>query len=238
MMLKAWLEGDEADLQVLTRLLPEGDIRVVHDPDEDAYYLTAPDIDNPPSGTAFYEVATKLIRRANGLGPLSDPAFRPVSLSGKYGDGESKHQVISVPSITCHARMGTPTVTVTRPDGTVVPNPPSPWPKRFALAESNRDVAQVLEIHHGPPLGWIELWKVYEIIRESIRPGTIVGLGWVTQADLDSFKESANREDVSGSEARHARRPGQPQHRKMPLDEGRSVFSALVTKWLDWLGKT
>ena len=33
-----------------------------------------------------------------------------------------------------------------------------------------------------------------------------------TAADLESFKESANRKDVSGDGARHARRPGQPQH--------------------------
>ena len=67
------------------------------------------------------------------------------------------------------------------------------------------------------PLGWDDLWKVFEIIREAVKPDTIVTLGWTNAADLDSFKESANQPDVSGDEARHARRLGQPQHRKMSL---------------------
>jgi hypothetical protein len=41
---------------------------------------------------------------------------------------------------------------------------------------------------------------------------------------MDSFKESANRPDVRGDDARHARRPGQPQHKRMEIAEGRAVI--------------
>jgi hypothetical protein len=55
--IKAWLIGDAVNLETLAHLLPEGDTRVVHDAERDAYYLTSPEIDNPPEGQAYYHVA-------------------------------------------------------------------------------------------------------------------------------------------------------------------------------------
>jgi hypothetical protein len=52
-MIKAWLEGDEIDLQALTDLLTHGDMRVLRDEAAHAYYLTAPSIDNPPQPRHF-----------------------------------------------------------------------------------------------------------------------------------------------------------------------------------------
>jgi hypothetical protein len=46
-----------------------GDVRVVHDGDNDAYYMTAPEIDNPPETGRFDKPAEQLIGRINGLGP-------------------------------------------------------------------------------------------------------------------------------------------------------------------------
>jgi hypothetical protein len=84
------------------------------------------------------------------------------------------------------------------------------------------------------PLGWVDLRKVYEIINDSI-PTKIYKMGWTTRARLSAFTGSADRPDVSGREARHARLPGLPQRRTMTLAEGRSYVSDLVTKWLAWL---
>jgi hypothetical protein len=125
---------------------------------------------------------------------------------------------------------------VTGTDGQPVPPEPSPWPDRLALASTHPDVAEVLEIMgRALPLNWDDLWKVFEIVREAVKPDTIVTLSWTTAADLDSFKESANHPAVSGEEARHARRPEQPRHRQMEIAEGRSYIGNLVTKWLESL---
>src|SRR6185312_3489296 len=98
----------------------------------------------------FYEAATKWISYANALGCLSGHGFRPVRLSMQFGDGPSKTQVVALESIGPRRRFGMMTVTATAPDGTAVPHPPSPWPGRFALATSNPDVAEVLEIQGQP----------------------------------------------------------------------------------------
>jgi hypothetical protein len=45
--------------------------------EDNAYYLTAPEIDNPPEGTQFYKAAARLIAYTNGLGRAKNPSFRP-----------------------------------------------------------------------------------------------------------------------------------------------------------------
>jgi len=53
---------------------------------------------------------------------------------------------------------------VTRPDGTVVSNPPSPWPDHLAIATANDHVARALELmSRTESLGWVELYKVHEV---------------------------------------------------------------------------
>ena len=230
MTVKAWLEDHQFDLQDLAELLSSGDVRVVRE--DDSYYLRSPEIDNPPQGATYYEVAETLLTKINGLARAKNSSFRPVRLSGRYTDGESIHHVVSPAPAEIRVRRWAAGV-VTKSDGTIVGDPPSPWPDRLALAATNSGVAEVLEIlARGESLGWDDLYKVFEIIRDSIRPDTIVGLGWATETEKSAFTASANRPDVSGTDARHARISGAPPTHQMSLAEGRSFISNLVTKWL------
>jgi hypothetical protein len=229
---KAWLEGHNFDLEDLADLLAEGDVRVVHDADENAYYLSAPEIDKPPEAKRFDIAAKQLIDRINGLGRTKNSDFRLVRLAGRYTDPTGTHIHVGAAAGEFRFRGHAAGVAVGA-NGQPTPNPPSPWPDRFALADMNSDVADALEIMGQPkPLEWVDLRKVFEIIREEIKPDTVVGLGWSTNSELRSFLESAAHPAVSGRDALHARRREQPQHRKMSLAEARSYVSDLVTKWL------
>lgn len=241
MTMKAWLEGDEIDLRALTRLLAEDDVRVIHDPDEGAYYLTAPEIDNPPPTDnppetgRFDKAAEALLRRINGMARIQDSGYRPVKLSGKYSDGDQKHVYVAAFALEVRPRLSA-TAVVVGPDGKPKPDPPSPWPGRLALAESDPDVAEVLDIMgQAEPLGWDDLYKVHEKIQDSIN-GSIPKMGWASNVDDDAFGASANRRDISGRDARHARREKRPPpKRTMTIQQGRDYISGLVSKWLDWL---
>jgi hypothetical protein len=74
---KAWLEGHQFDLADPAELLASGDVRVEHDEDEDAYYLTAPEIDNPAETNRFDIPAGRLLVRVNGLGCTRSVDFPP-----------------------------------------------------------------------------------------------------------------------------------------------------------------
>lgn len=233
MTMKAWLVGHEFDLEDLTDLLPAGDVRVVKEGDR--YYLTSSEIDNQPDGLPYYEIAPLVLQRVNGLGRAYKPEFRPVALSGTYQDGDQQHVVVQVDSAEVRVRAGVVAV-VTNSDGEPLPQPDPPGPQRASLAATHPDVAEALTIMGQPgTLGWVEMYKVYEIIKASVRPRTIEQLGWTTAADDSAFRASANRPDVSGAGARHSRMPsGTPRHRMTEI-EGRQFLSRLVTTWLDSL---
>ena len=70
-------------------------------------------------------------------------------------------------------------------------------------------------------LGWGELYKVYEIICHAVGgQGGLFNPGWTSKPELRRFTGSANRPDVSGAEARHARMSGDRPAQVMTLDEG------------------
>ncbi|MGV0595111.1 hypothetical protein [Mycolicibacterium porcinum] len=232
---KARLEGGITDLKLLARFIGEGDVQVLED--DDGYYLAAADIDSPPAGLHFYDVARMHLSTVNGLGRLIDLGFVPVRLSGTYQDGEVVHQVISPPPAIASLRCGIPTVTITNADGTVYPGSPSPWPKRAGTAASHPEAARVLRIlARNEDLDWYDLYKIHEIIRRDIEPDKLDKIGWTTKAQDSAFTVSADRYEVSGDAARHAvdSRKESPKN-TMTIGEGRAYIGSLITQWLDYL---
>jgi len=120
-------------------------------------------------------------------------------------------------------------------DGQQVEAPPRPGPGYVQRAAADSDVAEVLEIlgRAEPEPDWVELYKVFEIVSSRV-PG-LDKKGWVTSAGIRAFTASANRPDVSGAQARHARMPGGRPKGTMTLVEARQMISVLVAAWLDSL---
>lgn len=233
MTTKAWLEGHPFDLDHLARLLPSGDIRVVRDGDR--YYLASPKIDNPPAGTKYHEVAERLIKHVNGLGWASHSDFHPVRLTKIYDDEAGITAVPVAAHLEARAALSA-SVTVTDANGNVKPpGATPPGPARIALAGSNADVEEVFELMAPGEVDWDDLFKVHEKIQDSIN-GSIPKMGWASKAEDNAFCASANRRDISGRDARHARtekRP--PPKRTMTIEQGRQDIRDTVAKWLDYL---
>jgi hypothetical protein len=219
---KVWLEGHPFDLQALAELLPSGDTRVVRE--DDQFYLTSSDIENPPDRVKPYVVAKGLLPTINGLARVHNPDFRPVELSGKYTDGGST--TIFSGAGTLEIRVGiTGAATVTDKDGNIVFPRPSPWPDRYALTRSHTDLADALKIMaRSKSLGWRDLYDVFEIIRRSVTEKKMRGLGWATKKRLSLFTHSAQQE-------RHAR-PSSVPETPMSLAEGRDFVNGLVIEWM------
>lgn len=232
---RAWLAGESPDLQVLAHQLVDGDLRVVHDADEDAFYLTAPEMGKP---------AEVLLQRINGIAQVRVPNYHPVQLSGGYTDQDGNSTHVAEVKLEMRVALSV-TASVVDADGKSMPDAPSPYPNWLALADSNPDVDQVLVIMGSEPLDWSKLFKVREIINDSVKSvqgeikyQPIVGMGWTDKRTDSSFTGSANHEKVSGDEARHARSSSEPPANPMTIDQGRDYIRNLVTRWLDWLRAT
>jgi hypothetical protein len=233
MLLKARLHGHQLDLLTLAELFRESDPAVASD--DEGYYLsfTAPDglLDD---GARLSDAASVLLRRANGVARTLSSDFRPVGLTGRFSDGTGRqHQVVLADTAEVRARANPVTVSM---GGEQPPPPPAPGPGYVQLAQTHPDVAEILDIlgNADPAPDWSDLYKIHEILLDNV-PG-FYQRGWVTKDQISTFTASANRKEVSGDFARHARWKGDPPKRTMTLVEARQLIGSLVISWLDWLG--
>jgi hypothetical protein len=232
MLIKARLKGHEFDLPTLAELFREGDPTVAAD--NEGYYLsfTAPDA-LFREAARLHEAASVVLRRVNGIGRVLTDEFRPVGLTGRFSDDTGRQQqVVLADSAEVRGRAFDAVVAV---DGQEPPTPPAPGPGYVQLADAHPDVAEVLDIlgKADPAPGWVDLYKVFEIINDNAKG--CVKQGWVTRDEIGVFKGSANRKEVSGDLARHARWKGDSPRRTMTLIEARQMIGGLVTDWLEWL---
>jgi hypothetical protein len=65
--------------------------------------------------------------------------------------------------------------------------------------------------------------KVFEIVRDSVRPNKLDRSGLASARELKAFTASANRPDVSGADARHARSSGEAPSHHMLLSRGTPI---------------
>jgi hypothetical protein len=226
---KAWLEGHQFDLEDLVDLLPAGELRVVKEGDR--YYLTALEIDNPPTEKQFCEVAPDTLARVNGLGRAHNPSFRPVQLTGTYQEGDHRHHVVTAGTIEVRAKVYAAAV-VTSPHDK--PTPPPVGPRHAAVKDAN--VSEALAIMGQPSiLSWVELYKIYEIVRASGALHTAAQAAGLTPIELKLFTHTANHPEASGDDGRHARSQQRPPKNPMSIEQARDLVSRLVRTWLDCL---
>jgi hypothetical protein len=114
---------------------------------------------------------------------------------------------------------------------------PQPLPPGIAYAEltARPEVAEALTILATPDGGWVELYKVYEIIRDAMKPVALDKSGLATKDEIRAFTGSADRPDVSGIGARHARMGGGPPKRTMTELQAREFIGRLLRAWMDTL---
>jgi hypothetical protein len=232
MLIKAHLQGHEFDLLTLAELFREGDPAVASDDEGYCLSFTAPDglLDD---GTRLSNAASMLLCRVNGVARTLSSDFRPVALTGRFSDetGRQHHVVLAD---TAEARARANPVTVSMGGEQPLP-PPALGPGYVQLAQTHPDVAEVLDIlgNADPAPDWSDLYKIHEVMLDNV-PG-FYERGWVTKDQIGAFTASANRKEVSGDLARHARWKGDPPKRTMTLVEARQLIGSVVIAWLDWL---
>ena len=243
---KAWLKGHQFDLETLADLFSAGDVRVIKVGDE--YCLTGVEMDSPPEGLNFYDVSATVLQRVNGIARTLRPNdYRPVELVGRYQVADDRHEVVQaegaevreraesvsvvVATATLEARGQLKVVAVTT-GGAAPATAAQPTPMYMALAAQHADVAETLALMGKGEPDWSDLYKVYEIVRDNLRPAKIEDKGWATKHEQSEFTGTANRPDVSGADARHARMPGGPPTHTMTLHEARQFIGDLVIQWV------
>jgi hypothetical protein len=222
--------GPRFDLEALARLLPSGDVSVIEE--NEKFYLSSPQIDNPPPGKTFFDVARELLAFVNCVGVLMVSGFSPVGLTDHYDRDDGVHVVGATATMVARSDM-TATATVLDADGNPKPPPPPPAPAYISLAAGNQDVAEVLQLLAKPDgPSFSDLYKIHEIIEHTGRGKAAMGSAGISKATMGRFTRTASHPAASGSESRHARSSEQPPKDPMTIGEARTMIRQLVTEWL------
>jgi hypothetical protein len=244
MLIKARLKDHGFDLMTLAELFREGEPTVAED--AQGYYLSFTGSEELFRDAArLHEAASLLLHWVNGVALLHDSEFRPVELVGRFSD-EIGEESTAVFAESAEARMRF-SATAAAVDGQQQP-PVAPGPGYVQLGRTDPDVDEVLRIlgKADPAPGWGDIYKVLEIVCKNVTglPGLkglprLKEMSWVSPAQLEAVKASANHQAISGDLARHARMEGTPRpSRVMTPVEGRQTISVLVKAWMDWIRLT
>jgi hypothetical protein len=95
-------------------------------------------------------------------------------------------------------------------------------------------VAEVLQILGQPqPPNFAELYKIDEIIKSAGRLTAVMQSAGVSDKERRLFKQTADHQDASGADSRHARNKQQPPESPMQIGQARAMIRKLVTAWLE-----
>lgn len=225
---KAHLEGHDFELESLADLFADGDPRVSREQDG-SFVLETAGFDQCPDAVAVKEVAEHLLATMNGAAKAADPSFTPVAVASHFRNAEGLHAVVLAGTAVARSRVYPAAITGGEQ---TAPEPPRArdW---HALSATDANVRDALRILGTGDLDWIGLYKVYEIIRHDVGgQAAITSAGWADASEISAFGASANRPDVSGDEARHARLPGSPPKLTLSLHDARQLVRRIVEAWL------
>lgn len=100
-------------------------------------------------------------------------------------------------------------------------------------------MADALRILGQPEsLDWYDICKTWEIVSSAVGGSSqVTARGWVTAADIERLKASANHPGISGDAARHARGRGRSPGPRlaMPIREADGMIRRLVASWIESL---
>jgi len=141
------LRGDQSDLAALSYSLSNVELAItLHD---DSYYLTSQDFGENDTPDEVFAKAKDLVQLITGASRLALDSTEPISIAGIYKErGDGVRDIFIFPeSIAATSRVMAPTISLSRPDGTVEEyHPADPVREWVPLALRDEATAKVLRI--------------------------------------------------------------------------------------------
>ena len=232
-MWKIVLAGDDADLRSLSESFSDSDPKIL---ERDGKYLFCWSVlDGLSDATQVKAAADEQIARLSGSASITLGAIKPIKVAEMtFNDEGSRNNSVSAGRANWSFRMSVPTVQSRRADGTEEINRPADPAKAWlSAAETSGDVARALRLSAGREHGWVELYRLLEIVENSVSRNGITDAGWATKRELARFRHTANSPEATGDTARHGRERTQPPRRPMSLNDARGLIRQVVRQWLD-----
>lgn len=221
------LQGEEVDLEALTRLLASSDLKVSKE--GDTYYLGCSG--SIGSQDEVRERAREILQRASAAERIRCGSSLPIKLGEVFrieADGTRRPFFSSALRFSWTVRV--PHAPVTEEDATA-------FGRWVELAEHDAKVDKVLRILITRETNWVNLYNILDVVLSDV--GSMIWqAGWATDREVKRFKHTADSEGTVGDDARHGRERTQPPADPMSLTEADSLIRRILRAWLAWKAAT
>lgn len=205
--------------------------------ENDKYYLTSSHWESLTKPEDVHSIATKLFQHISALAMIYFPGFpllKPdiiceVDEEGKRHRRFALSATISVDSSSCSIQL--------KGGQDIIRNLEfESWRK---LAEEDEIVKNVFRQFRDFEHNWINLYKVYEILKKDAGNKNKIDKidrikQWIDKDKIRQFTHTANSQSAIGDDARHGVDQNDPPKEPMSLPEAVALIRNLLQKWLQW----
>jgi hypothetical protein len=222
------LEGEPVDINGLAAAFSDRPLRVMED--DGTFWLEAEELEHLSDHAQVKSAAERLITRLNGAMRLGNPSYQNVKLGNlreQRADGTHAVSTFIEPgTISIRASVLPPKIL----GGVPTKQLGDPARSYMGAAAGDPDADEALDLWANEPHNWVNLSKVFEIIRarDGFDPS-------VSKSQLDRFRHTANHEGAAGRQARHARLGTDPPKHPMTALEAEALMRRLLQSWFDSL---
>jgi len=227
------VSGEKGVLAFLAESLGDSDQIVLTQGENGGYLLHLPALNPSPDAGVVRSHARATVARLAGAAQLLLGWPTPLEIGHvrrRHPDGRADY-FLEVDSVRVAIRTFPVTLRVTRADGTVEQSSPGEELSNWLEAAAKRpSVARALRLIAEPDPSWVELYRILEIVHEDAG-GRFNA--WISNAEHENFRRTANSVDAVGDAARHGRERWQPPANPMRLDDARRLVLRVVKNWLN-----
>ena len=193
------------------------------------YYLTSSHWESLTNASDVHGEATKLLEDISAVAMIhftGFPLLKPDIIC--QVDEEGKRQRWRAGSATLTRRPASFSIKLEGGQDII---PILEWESWMKLAEEDEIVKNVFrQITEFEP-NWINLYKVYEIVKKDAGKKKIEQ--W-TKNKISQFTHTANSQSAIGDDARHGVDRNDPPKEPMSLSEAKALIRNLLKQWLQW----
>ncbi len=226
---RAVLKGDPEQLHMLAESFTNEP--VIEKNDAGQFILHSACFGGIPDGRDVRTLAEELIGAVSSLARLQFGGSG-ISIERIEHDGDV---FVSPESASIRMSGVPPTIVIRRPDGSIesIGRPADHIEKCLAIVCENEPMLDALRQLNTGDLGFVALYRVYEIVEEAIGGRSpLVNSGWISNAQVGLFKRTANSKAVLGDAARHGSDKESPPESPMSLSEARKLITGVVMSWI------
>lgn len=178
------------------------------------------------------DVANEYLSLINGAAALFFNDFHPLELGdGFFGidaNGDIAHTVIQARSVVMRMKAGHVVIAV---NGEALPDERTgAMSNILRCATEDRGKADALALIGRPSPTWSELYLVFELVEANIGGG-MYSEGWISKADANRFRRTANSYTALGKAARHGKDTAQPPSTLLTHCAATDLMRNLVVRW-------